>query len=176
MHGLACPHRRKECGHNMNAQKLIDHKKHSNAQPGRKSYLPSLPFSRQAGRGTFSQGASGWRMAPVSTPRGKSFEDAKLRFEDVQAALEQKSGTVRFAFTRCRASEHLFYSFLLFAALLLRRPKNRTWHRETCRASEDFFLPFFLLYTALLLRWSEEQNEAPRDPVRVRRLHFFWRR
>ncbi|CAM9621685.1 unnamed protein product [Scytosiphon promiscuus] len=48
----------------------------------------------EAGRGTFSQGASGWRMAPVSTPRGKSFEDAKLRFEDVQAALEQKSGTV----------------------------------------------------------------------------------
>ncbi|CAM9351130.1 unnamed protein product [Pylaiella littoralis] len=48
----------------------------------------------EAGRGTFSQGASGWRMAPVSTPRGKSFEDAKLRFEDVQKALQEKSGTV----------------------------------------------------------------------------------
>lgn len=34
-------------------------------------------------------------MAPVSTPRGKSFDDAKLRFEDVQRALQEKSGTVR---------------------------------------------------------------------------------
>ena len=58
--------------------------------------LPMAVLSRpQAGRGTFSQGSSGWRMAPVSTPRGKSFEDAKLRFEDVQQALQEKSGTVR---------------------------------------------------------------------------------
>eukprot|EP00752_Nemacystus_decipiens_P011678 g10365.t1 len=48
----------------------------------------------EAGRGTFSQGSSGWRMAPVSTPRGKSFEDAKMRFEDIQQALQEKSGTV----------------------------------------------------------------------------------
>ncbi|CAN0522887.1 unnamed protein product, partial [Ectocarpus sp. 8 AP-2014] len=33
-------------------------------------------------------------MAPVSTPRGKSFEDAKLRFDDVKSALKEKSGTV----------------------------------------------------------------------------------
>lgn len=33
-------------------------------------------------------------MAQVSQPRGKSFEDAKLRFEDVQRALKEKSGTV----------------------------------------------------------------------------------
>ncbi|CAB1099958.1 unnamed protein product [Ectocarpus sp. CCAP 1310/34] len=48
----------------------------------------------EAGRGTFSQGSTGWRMAPVSTPRGKSFEDAKLRFDDVKNALKEKSGTV----------------------------------------------------------------------------------
>lgn len=48
----------------------------------------------QAGRGTFSAGTSGWQMAQVSQPRGKSFEDAKLRFEDVQRALKEKSGTV----------------------------------------------------------------------------------
>ncbi|CAM9922236.1 unnamed protein product, partial [Phaeothamnion confervicola] len=34
----------------------------------------------EAGRGTISS-SSGWRMAKVSQPRGKSFEDAKLRFE-----------------------------------------------------------------------------------------------
>ncbi|CAM9321032.1 unnamed protein product [Ascophyllum nodosum] len=48
----------------------------------------------EAGRGTFSEGSSGWRMAQVSQPRGKSFEDAKLRFEEVQQALREKSGTV----------------------------------------------------------------------------------
>ncbi|CAN0507048.1 unnamed protein product, partial [Scytosiphon promiscuus] len=47
-----------------------------------------------AGRGTFSEGSSGWKMAQVSVPRGRSFEDAKLRFEDVQQALLEKSGTV----------------------------------------------------------------------------------
>ncbi|CAM9930939.1 unnamed protein product, partial [Ectocarpus fasciculatus] len=47
----------------------------------------------EAGRGTFSQGSTGWRMAPVSTPRGKSFDDAKLRFDDVKSALKEKSGT-----------------------------------------------------------------------------------
>lgn len=58
----------------------------------------------QAGRGTFKEGASGWMMAQVSQPRGSSFEDAKLRFEDVKRALKEKSGTVSAAATP-RASE-----------------------------------------------------------------------
>jgi len=36
----------------------------------------------------------GWQVASVSTPRGNSFEDAKMLFEEVEAALEQ--GTVIF--------------------------------------------------------------------------------
>jgi len=50
----------------------------------------------EAGRGTFSDKSGGWNMAAVSTPRGNSFEDAKLRFDDVQMALKQTSGTVVF--------------------------------------------------------------------------------
>ena len=50
----------------------------------------------EAGRGTFSEKSGGWNMAAVSTPRGSSFDDAKLRFEDVQMALKQTSGTVVF--------------------------------------------------------------------------------
>jgi len=50
----------------------------------------------EAGRGTFQKGSSGWNMAAVSKPRGTSFEDAKLRFEDVQVALKETSGTVVF--------------------------------------------------------------------------------
>lgn len=50
----------------------------------------------EAGRGTFQKGNSGWNMAAVSKPRGTSFEDAKLRFEDIQVALKQTSGTVVF--------------------------------------------------------------------------------
>ena len=50
----------------------------------------------EAGRGTFDDNRGGWNMAAVSTPRGSSFEDAKLRFQDVETALQQKSGTVVF--------------------------------------------------------------------------------
>jgi hypothetical protein len=46
----------------------------------------------EAGRGSFQQGKSGWSIAAVSQPRGKSFEDAKLRFEDVQMAMKETSG------------------------------------------------------------------------------------
>jgi len=45
-----------------------------------------------AGRGIPDQG--GWKMAPVSKPRGASFEDAKMRYVDVVEAL--KTGTVVF--------------------------------------------------------------------------------
>ncbi|CAN0510145.1 unnamed protein product, partial [Discosporangium mesarthrocarpum] len=47
----------------------------------------------QAGRGTFAPGSTGWRMTAVSQPRGSSYEDAKLRFEDIQKALKERSGT-----------------------------------------------------------------------------------
>jgi hypothetical protein len=47
-----------------------------------------------AGRGTFQEGKSGWGMVEVSKPRGKSFEDAKLSFEDVKSALEHDSGNL----------------------------------------------------------------------------------
>ena len=50
----------------------------------------------EAGRGTLEGGQGGWNMAAVSTPRGNSFEDAKLRFQDVQASMKKKSGTVVF--------------------------------------------------------------------------------
>ena len=46
-----------------------------------------------AGRG-IPDGAGGWKMAPVSQPRGPSFEDAKMRYVDVEEALKQ--GTVVF--------------------------------------------------------------------------------
>ena len=50
----------------------------------------------EAGRGTFQEGRSGWNMAAVSTPRGRSFQEAKLRFDDVLIALTQTNGTVVF--------------------------------------------------------------------------------
>jgi hypothetical protein len=50
----------------------------------------------EAGRGTLEGGQGGWNMAAVSTPRGSSFEDAKLRFSDVQVAMTKASGTVVF--------------------------------------------------------------------------------
>lgn len=49
----------------------------------------------EAGRGTV-EGKGGWNMAQVSTPRGSSFEDAKLRYEDVLSSLKKTSGTVVF--------------------------------------------------------------------------------
>jgi len=49
----------------------------------------------EAGRGTPIPGG-GWNMASVSQPRGSSFEDAKLRFQDVQVAMKQTAGTVVF--------------------------------------------------------------------------------
>jgi hypothetical protein len=50
----------------------------------------------EAGRGTFQEGRGGWNMAAVSTPRGSSFQDAKLQYQDVLNALAVKSGTVVF--------------------------------------------------------------------------------
>lgn len=49
----------------------------------------------EAGRGTPIPGG-GWNMASVSQPRGKSFDEAKLRFEDVQMAMKQTAGTIVF--------------------------------------------------------------------------------
>lgn len=46
-----------------------------------------------ASRGS-TDNRKGWKIAPVSNPRGDSFEDARMRFEDVQAAMEK--GTVIF--------------------------------------------------------------------------------
>ena len=40
----------------------------------------------EAGRGIPDDG--GWKMAPVSKPRGPSFEDAKMRYIDVEAAMK----------------------------------------------------------------------------------------
>jgi uncharacterized membrane protein YgcG len=48
-----------------------------------------------AGRGIAEDlGDGGWKMAAVSQPRGSSFEDAKMRYVDVQKAMED--GTVVF--------------------------------------------------------------------------------
>ena len=48
-----------------------------------------------AGRGIPDVGApGGWKMAPVSEPRGPSFEDAKMRYVDVADAM--RKGTVVF--------------------------------------------------------------------------------
>lgn len=46
-----------------------------------------------AGRGT-TDNRKGWKMATVSNPRGQSFDEARLTFDDVQKALEK--GTVIF--------------------------------------------------------------------------------
>lgn len=46
----------------------------------------------EAGRGNFQEGRSGWNMAAVSKPRGKTFEEAKLRFEDITVAMQETSG------------------------------------------------------------------------------------
>lgn len=50
----------------------------------------------EAGRGTFQEGRSGWNMAAVSRPKGKSYEDAKLKYDEVEEALRQQNGTVVF--------------------------------------------------------------------------------
>jgi len=48
-----------------------------------------------AGRGIAKDPrGGGWKMAPVSEPRGSSFEDAKMRYVDVEAAMRR--GTVVF--------------------------------------------------------------------------------
>ncbi len=50
-----------------------------------------------AGRGFFDEAQQGgWKMAAVGAARGTSFEDAKLRPEDVRAAMAKRSGTVVF--------------------------------------------------------------------------------
>lgn len=50
-----------------------------------------------AGRGFFDEEKKGgWKMATVGQPRGSSFEDAKLRPEDVRQAMAKRSGTVVF--------------------------------------------------------------------------------
>eukprot|EP00980_Cylindrotheca_fusiformis_P022241 scaffold9153_cov121-Cylindrotheca_fusiformis.AAC.5 len=46
-----------------------------------------------ASRGS-TDNRKGWKIAAVSSPRGDSFEQARMRFEDVQAAMEK--GTVIF--------------------------------------------------------------------------------
>lgn len=48
----------------------------------------------EAGRGSFDEG-SGWNMKSVSKPRGKTFEEAKLRYEDIEVALKERSGKNR---------------------------------------------------------------------------------
>jgi hypothetical protein len=48
----------------------------------------------EAGRGSVQQGKSGWKMEAVSQPKGRSFEDAKLKFEDIQIALQQTAGKI----------------------------------------------------------------------------------
>lgn len=50
----------------------------------------------EAGRGSFKDGETGWNMATVSQPRGPTFEEAKLRYEDITVAMKQTSGTVVF--------------------------------------------------------------------------------
>lgn len=50
----------------------------------------------EAGRGTFKDCETGWNMAAVSKPRGPTFEEAKLRYEDITVAMKQTSGTVVF--------------------------------------------------------------------------------
>ena len=49
-----------------------------------------------AGRGTFQEGRGGWNMARVGSTKsgGSSLKDMKLSVEDMDKALEQKSGTV----------------------------------------------------------------------------------
>lgn len=50
----------------------------------------------EAGRGTVLDTGGGWNMASVSQPRGSSFEEAKLRYEDVCVAMKKTAGTVVF--------------------------------------------------------------------------------
>ena len=45
-------------------------------------------------RGVADGTQGGWKMVPVSTPRGNSYVDAKMRAEDVRSAM--KLGTVVF--------------------------------------------------------------------------------
>jgi hypothetical protein len=47
----------------------------------------------EAGRGSFQDGLTGWKMASVSKPRGKSFEEAKLIYDDVAIAMKEKNGS-----------------------------------------------------------------------------------
>jgi hypothetical protein len=46
----------------------------------------------EAGRGSFQQDKGGWNMAAVSTPKGSSFQEAKLQYDDVLEALKQTNG------------------------------------------------------------------------------------
>ena len=49
----------------------------------------------EAGRGTFSA-KSGWNMAQVSEPTGTTFDEAKLKYNEVTNAMKEKNGTVVF--------------------------------------------------------------------------------
>lgn len=45
-----------------------------------------------AGRGSFLDGKSGWNMQKVSEPKGTTFEEAKLHYDDVLIALKENNG------------------------------------------------------------------------------------
>ena len=50
----------------------------------------------EAGRGMYKDGSGGWKMAPVSKPTGNSFQEAKLKFNEVDQVIKTKSGTIVF--------------------------------------------------------------------------------
>jgi hypothetical protein len=60
----------------------------------------------EAGRGSFEDGRTGWNMAMVSKPRGKSFEEAKLNFDDVVAAMKQTNGFIKLFFASILNAEN----------------------------------------------------------------------
>jgi len=49
-----------------------------------------------AGKGMYNDGSGGWKMAPVSKPTGNTFQEAKLKFNDVDQVIKTKSGTIVF--------------------------------------------------------------------------------
>lgn len=50
----------------------------------------------EAGRGTFVEGNTGWNMATVSKPKGTSYNDARLKYDEIEVAMKEKSGTIVF--------------------------------------------------------------------------------
>lgn len=120
-----------------------------------------------AGRGVSGKG--GWKMAPVSQPRGSSFEEAKMRYCDVAASLS--GGTVVFNSAGAYIPVLRFAITSLHALSVALATTHSSPTRHACRSSAPSVLrrstPSSCLTasTCIALEW------APSPPPRLTQIN-----